>query len=204
MSKASVIRTNQDRYADLFMGFVLLFSLVAVTGWLVNQPILASLGNAFIPMAPGTALIFLGLWCTWFIRRIFAAKRGMRIVIPTIQLGLMVVVVLLAVRALTGLGPDLEKLITPNPPLLGQIVTGRMSPLSALGFLLAIPALLLMSTDEPGPCTKSATAGLALLLFSLSGLITLGYLYGAPLFYGGTTIPVALTSALTFLFLSLG
>ncbi|MGA2505798.1 MAG: diguanylate cyclase, partial [Anaerolineales bacterium] len=41
-------------------------------------------------------------------------------------------------------------------------------------------------------------------LFSLSGLITLGYLYGAPLFYGGTTIPVALTSALTFLFLSLG
>ncbi len=40
-------------------------------------------------------------------------------------------------------------------------------------------------------------------MFILSALLTLGYLYGAPLFYGGTTIPVALPSALSFWFLSL-
>jgi PAS domain S-box-containing protein len=51
---------------------------------------------------------------------------------------------------------------------------------------------------------KSITAGISLVVFILSGLILLGYLYGAPLFYGGTTIPVALTTALSFIFLSLG
>jgi diguanylate cyclase (GGDEF)-like protein/PAS domain S-box-containing protein len=116
----------------------------------------------------------------------------------------LIIVLVLAIKSLTGFGPDLEKLIYHNPPLLGQIPTARMSPLTALGFLLSIPALIMMTIREPGARTKSATAGLALVLFSLSGLIILGYLYGAPLFYGGTTIPVALTSALSFFFLSLG
>lgn len=204
MSKTSLTRTKQDRYADVFMGFVLFISLLAVIGWLVNKPVLAAISPTFIPMAPGTALIFLGLWCTWFIRRILTSSGGIRIIIPIIQIGMLIIVALLAFRALTGLGPDLEKLIYHNPPLLGQVPTARMSPLTALGFLLSIPALILITRREPGKQARSATAGLALVLFALSGLIILGYLYGAPLFYGGTTIPVALTSALSFWFLSLG
>jgi diguanylate cyclase (GGDEF)-like protein/PAS domain S-box-containing protein len=204
MSKPSVIRTKQDRFADLFMGFVLLISLLAAIGWIVNMPILASYSRAYLPMAPGTALIFLGLWGSWGIGRVISTKGGMKIVIQAIQWGLMVIVILLAFRAVTGLGPDLETIIYPNPPLMGQITTGRMSPLAALGFFLAIPALLIMTTREPDQREKSATAGLGLVLFVLSSLILLGYLYGAPFFYGGTTIPVALPSALSFWFLSLG
>jgi len=204
MSKATVTRTTQERFGDLFMGIVLIFSLLAVTGWLVNRPILASFNPAYLPMAPGSALIFLGLWCTWFIRRIFNAWNGMRIVIPVIQMGMMIIVLLMAFRALTGLGPDLEKLIYPNPPLLGQIATGRMSPLAALGFILAIPALVLLTRREQTQQVKSIAAGISLVVFTLSGIILLGYLYRAPLFYGGTTIPVALTTALSFMFLSLG
>ncbi len=204
MNNRTVTRTTQERVADLFMGLVLLISLSAATGWLANMPILASLNAAFIPMAPATVLIFLGLWCTWFVQRIFRNKGGMRIVVLVIQTGLMVAVMVLAIRSLTGLGPDLEKIIYPNPSLLGQTTTGRMSPLAALGFLVAIPALLLITTHEPSQRTKSITAGLGLILFILSSLIILGYLFGAPLFYGGTLIPVALTSALSFWFLSLG
>jgi diguanylate cyclase (GGDEF)-like protein/PAS domain S-box-containing protein len=204
MSKTSVTRTTQDRFADLFMVFVLLISLLAAIGWLVNMPIFASYSPAYIPMAPGTALIFLGLWGTWVIKRVFPGKGGTRIVVLAIQWGLMVIVLLLAFRALTGLGPDLEKLIYPNPPLLGQFTTARMSPLAALGFLVAIPALLLMTARKQGQPKKSATAGLGLVLFSLSSLILLGYLFRAPLFYGGPSIPVSLPSALSFWFLSLG
>jgi diguanylate cyclase (GGDEF)-like protein/PAS domain S-box-containing protein len=204
MSKANATRTTQDRYADVFMGFVFIATFLAITGWVVNKPVLAAISTTFIPMAPGTALIFLGMWITWFIRRILTTRGGIRIIIPIIQIGMMIIVVLLAFRALTGLGPDLEKLIYHNPPLLGQVSTARMSPLSALGFLLSIPALILITRREPGKQARSATAGLALVLFALSSLIILGYLYGAPLFYGGTTIPVALTSALSFWFLSLG
>src|SRR5450759_5169339 len=204
MSKVPVTRTTQDRYADIFMGVVLVITILAIIGWVFNKLILASFKPAYLPMAPGTALIFLGLWCTWFIRRIFNAWNGMRIVIPVIQMGIMIIVLLMAFRALTGLGPDLEKLIYPNPPLLGQIATGHMSPLVALGFILAIPALVLLTRREQTQQVKSIAAGISLVVFTLSGIILLGYLYRAPVFYGGTTIPVALTTALSFMFLSLG
>ncbi len=197
-------RTNQDRYADLFMSIVFAISVLALIGWLVNKPILASFSSAYIPMAPGSGLILLGLWSTWCIRRVFPARGGTRIVILVLQLGMFILVVLLAVRAMTGFGPDLEKIIYPNPPSFGLITSGRMSPLAAAGLFLAIPAMLITTGLNPSQRAKNITAILALVLFTFSGILLIGYFYGAPLFYGGTTIPVAFTTSLSFFFLSLG
>ncbi len=181
-----------------------MISMLALIGWLVNKPILASLSRAYIPMAPGTGLILLGLWSTWFIRRVFPTRGGTRIVILVLQLGMLLFVLILATRAITGLGPDLEKLIYPNPPSFGLTTSGRMSPLAAAGLFLAIPAMLLTTGFKPSQRAKNFTAILALVLFIFSGILFMGYFYGAPLFYGGTTIPVAFTTALSFQCLSLG
>ena len=115
-------------------------------------------------------------------------------------LGLLIIVLVLALRYFTGFGPDLENWLYPNPPWLGEIKTAHISPLTALGFFLAILAFRLMTGREP----KTASGALSLAVLILSGVNILGYLYGAPLFYGGTLIPVAVTTALSFMFLSLG
>jgi diguanylate cyclase (GGDEF)-like protein/PAS domain S-box-containing protein len=115
-----------------------------------------------------------------------------------------IIVIILTLRYFTGLGPDLEKLLYPAPPLFGKISSARMSPLSALGFVLAIPAFLLLTGGRPGGRIKSVSAALSLAVFILGGLVSLGYLYNAPPFYGGTLIPMAITSALAFMFLGLG
>ena len=196
-------RTSLERYADLFMGFGFVILLLAATGWLVDKPILASFNSAYIPMAPATLILFLGIWGTWFIHREFPDRDSLRRIIQAIQLGMLIVVLMLGIRSSIGLGPDLEKLISPNLPIFGQVSSARMSPLTALGFTLAIPALFLLTRRAPGKRTKSISAALSLVLFSLNGFIIIGYSYGAPLFYGGTTIPVALTTASTFLFLNL-
>jgi diguanylate cyclase (GGDEF)-like protein/PAS domain S-box-containing protein len=186
------------------MAFVCVISLLAAAGWVFNRPVLASLNPEFIPMAPATALIFLGLCGAWLIHRVYPSRGGIRKLVQAGLLGMLIIVIILALRYFTGLGPDLEKILYPAPPLFGQFSSARMSPLSALGFLLAIPAFLLLTGGKPGMRTKTASAALSLALFILSGLICLGYLYGAPPFYGGTLIPVAITSALSFWFLSLG
>ncbi|HEY5158892.1 MAG TPA: hypothetical protein VII93_13105 [Anaerolineales bacterium] len=67
MGKGTVKLTIFERNAAIFMAFVCAISLLAVTSWLFNQPILASLSSEYIPRAPATALIFLGLCGTWFI-----------------------------------------------------------------------------------------------------------------------------------------
>lgn len=204
MSKETETPITFEHSAAIFMVLVCAISLLAITGWVFNQPILASLRPEYIPMAPASALIFLGLIGVWIAVRVFPARRGKRILIQASLVGMLIIVLVLAIRYFTGLGPDLEQLLYPNPTLFGQILTAHMSPLSALGFFLAIPAFLLMTGDEPDMRVKNTVASLALIVFILSSLNILGYLYGAPLFYGGTIIPVAITTALSFWFLSLG
>jgi len=65
MGKGTVKLTIFERNAAIFMAFVCAISLLAVTSWLFNQPILASLSSEYILMSPVTALIFLGLCSTW-------------------------------------------------------------------------------------------------------------------------------------------
>jgi len=204
MSKVSAKRTMLERNAAIFMTFVCVISLLAAAGWMFNRPTLASLNPEFIPMPPATALLFLGLCVAWLIQRVFPARHGMRILVQACLLGMLVIVLILALRYFTGLGPDLEKLLYPNPLPFGQTLSARMSPLSALSFLLAIPAFFLLTGGKPIQRAKSAAADLALSVFILNGIVCLGYLFDAPLFYGGTIIPVALTTAISFLFLSLG
>ncbi len=204
MSKDSAIQKTFDRLAAWSMVFVCAISLLAIFGWLIDQPILASLSPEFIPMAPSTALLFLGCCGLWLIHRLFSARRGFWILGQAGLVGILLIVILLTIRYFTGLGPDFEQILVPNPGFFGEFERARISPLTGFGFFLTFVPLLLLTRREPGPKPKTVSAVLSLIVSIFSGLIILGYLYNVPLFYGGTFIPVAVTTALSFLFLSLG
>jgi diguanylate cyclase (GGDEF)-like protein/PAS domain S-box-containing protein len=203
MSKFRVPRMTFSLGEALCVGCTCTISLLAGAGWLFNRPVLASFDPNFIPMAPATALIFLGICGAWLLQRIFPTRQGIRTLVQVAMVGMLVIVIILALRYFTGLGPDLEKILYPAPPMFGQFSSARMSPLSALGFLLAIPAFLLLTGSKPGQRTKGVSAALSLVLFVLSVLILIGYLFSAPPFYGGALTPVAVTSGFAFWFLSL-
>ena len=137
------------------------------------------------------------------LQRISNNRPWVNIFVRVTLVGIFILVLVLGFRYLTGMGPDVQKLLSPNPPMFGQVSSGRMSPLTTLGFCLTIPAYFLLSGREPGVDKRTASAVLSLVVFSLSGINCLGYFFGEPLFYGGTLIPVALTTALSFIFLSL-
>jgi diguanylate cyclase (GGDEF)-like protein/PAS domain S-box-containing protein len=204
MSKGTEPQTMYERSADLFIASMSAISLLVITGWLFTNPVLASFSFNFIPMAPSTALIFLGLCGAWLIFRGVSSGRRMRILVQAILVVILVFVLILELRYFTGLGPDIERLLVPTPTLFGQIESGRISPLTALRFFLVIPAFLLITRDRQGMRFKNAAAGLSLIVLIMSSLNILGYMYDAPPFYGGTVIPVALPTAIAFSFLSLG
>lgn len=204
MNREAETRIRFDRYSVFFMIISAAISTLALLGWLIDESILASFGTDYIPMAPVTAFIFLGIFGVWLIQRIFDNRAGVRILGRLVLLGLLMLILILGIRFITGFGPDIQKLLTPNPPAFGQITSGRMSPLTALGFVLSIMSYSLLNGREPGRRKSSTSAIISLIVFVLSGINCLGYLYRAPFFYGGALIPVALTTALSFLFLSLG
>lgn len=50
---------------------------------------------------------------------------------------------------------------------------------------------------------KDAASTLAAIVIAIGVVVILGYLYGTPLLYSGTTVPMALSTAIAFVFLGM-
>ncbi len=179
-------------------------ALLALAGWLGNARLLAGQWDGAIPMAPSTALALLLLSGGLFSHARWSAPRLSRhfalasAALPA-SLGLLVLAQFVA-----GFDSGVEPALAPTNELLGNIPLGRMSPLTAASFLLESGALMLLLRAARWRLAASMAALLALAAATMNLVVVVGYLYGAPLLYGGATIPVALPTALAFLLLGAG
>lgn len=185
--------------ADIALGIALL----ALAGWLSGARILAGQWATFLPMAPSTALVFLllslALYC--FVRwpglptsRLF----GLATASFTFLIGSLVLW-----QSISGVDLGVEQVLSRTNEFLGSAPLGRMSPLSAVAFLLDSLALLFLIVQSWRRALTSA-ALLALGATAMSAVVLIGYAFDAPLLYGGAIIPMALPSALAFVLLGVG
>ena len=104
--------------------------------------------------------------------------------------------------------PSLGEWLLPDPPMMGEIITGRMSPSTAAILLLAgpvVPMLLLLARGgERRKRIPDLAGSLAMIVAVIGAVFVLGYLHGSPLLYGTRTIPMAATTALAVLSLGTG
>ena len=178
-----------------------IISVAASIGWLTNNLVLAAVDLRYIPMAPSTAIVFLlfsgGLWSAIGWGR--AHWRRTAALTATI-LGLTISILIL-LRFFSDASPDIERLLIANPPQLNLFPTGRMSPMTAVLFILSGTSFLALLKKKPAQ-SLVGVAGVAIALGAI--IIVFGYAYGAPLLYGGQVVPVALTTGLAFIIMGIG
>lgn len=158
------------------------FAALALLGWALGWLLLASGIPKYIPMAPNTAFLFI----------IIGLSLSMYVTQP-------------AARLTQGsiLLAAFFSLLLSSMTLVGNIYghrlgSGLMSPVTATCFILAAFALFFLWKNA-----KPAVSGLGAII-GLSGFVMLlGYLFGAPLLYGRSIVPVAFTTATAFLFLGI-
>jgi two-component system cell cycle sensor histidine kinase/response regulator CckA len=172
---------------------------LGLLGWITPWPGLASIDPVSIPMAPSTALAFLLLGATV----ILEARRPSPRLTTTVSLLVSVFACVQLVTFFAGLPPTLDALFVPDPDMFGGAPTGRMSPWTALGLLLASLSLLLVGLASSHRALDAVGVSLALAVLLLGGVVTLGNLFGAPLLYGGPVVPMAFPTALAVGFLGL-
>ncbi|EKD89037.1 MAG: hypothetical protein ACD_34C00224G0005 [uncultured bacterium] len=192
------------RTAAVFIAFVCLICLLAILGWLTNLPFLATFGADYIPMAPIVAFFLLGLCGLWFLLIKLETRPVGKIIV---QIGLIIffiVVLLFAYRYFLGDGLILGSSLSGAGVLINHLFAAKVSPMTALSFLLIIPAFLAISFHNPNIFFKNIGSTLLLINFELNSIVLIGYLYGAPLFYGGTLTPMAIPTSIAFLCLSIG
>jgi len=177
--------------------------VVAIVGWLMGWRILTSIRADYIPMAPNTALLFIILGislCTLITER----KRGLKLS----RFGATVIFVLSLIRFTeftVNINLNVDRWIFQVPgEKLGLIPVGQMALPTTLNFLFASIALFLASSLKKHLFVDALTRVLGGLTTFIGLAFSLGYIYGAPLLYGATTIPMALNTAIAFFVLGLG
>jgi len=188
-----------DRYGRISQAcgvLVMLIAAVALIGWFINSPSLKGIRSAYIPMAPNTALVFLlfGVSLTIIGSRSLKFLHIIRIVIG---FGIVLVVAHMS-EYLTSLEFRVDHWLFhfPSEPL-GLAPVGRLAFFTAIT-LLMLGASLFLFTWPGKRWAHSAGHGLSVVVAFIGIAFGLGYLYGAPLMYGGRSIPMALNTAICF------
>ena len=178
--------------------------LLTLAGWALGGPWLATFGAGRIPMAPSTAVLFLLFGSALCVRAWTPLSRwAMRISMVMVGLVAVVALLLLGLSWLNVRLP-IEHIGMEHATMPSGVLTGHMSPLTALCFLLA--GLSFLSSLAPwGARLRRAGIGLvtASLLLLVATICMLAYVFGPPLLYGSTFIPPALNTSLALLLLGL-
>ncbi len=198
---------SQTRWSVLkvLCGLVIaVISLSALTGWGTGERSLSGLRVDYIPMAPNTAISLLLLAIAVAVLPGDAAGWGRKGAV----VGLAGFVAGLAgfrlVEYTFAIDLGLSNLFLKVPyERVGLAPIGQMAFFTAFNFTLASLSALLIVLARGGRLLDGA--GFLGLAVMTSGLVfSLGYLYAAPLLYGGRTIPMAANTAAAFGFLGMG
>ncbi len=180
-----------------------LLALIGLVSWQSGTWHWLTFGAGHVPMAPGTALLFLLLAAVVFLRSRWPAST----VAVWVQVACLAAAALfgLLIRANAAFGLDwsLEQSLFGSAGSIAGVPVGRIGPYTVLSFVLAGAAILLQWPPWAG--RRGAQYGalgtsFALLLNSL--LTVFGYLIAKPLIDTGSTIPIAFLTALAFVLLS--
>jgi PAS domain S-box-containing protein len=180
-------------------------SSVSMLGWMTGVLIVTSIGPNYISIAPSTALCFIILSSSLLAyTRAPGAAEGRTAAMVGACLTFLAASLLLTGFFL-GKTFQVERMGFETPTSAANVPAGHMSPITAMVFLATASAVLFLVVPDQGKKPLKQAAALLATAVTLAGfIITLGYLYGTPLLYGGSIIPVALPTALSFVLMGLG
>jgi hypothetical protein len=172
-------------------------AFVALLGWSIHLPLLASYGANFIPMAPSTALLFVLFGGAIVLRDHYPQNRA--IFFSSLFVGIFGALTALVLFYLSSkeIHPDIEHFAFTPVGSMDNVPLGHVSPLTTFCFILsALSFLLLHFPSEGGRWRTRAAFGLAFLCLLVSLTLLTAYLLGAPLFFGSNTVIVLLNQRL--------
>ncbi len=186
----------------------IMLALLGIMGYFPGLEILGSFKKGFIPMAPATAFAFILLGGV-----LLSIDKGKPSKIKWLfSLSSVLFVMLFGILDVlgysSGLDLNFEEALIPGAGTMNGIPVGRMSPVTGIIFFLSGFSILvlLLAKDNPNKNEefRFLSGVLNLIVFLIAFVFCLAYFLGSPLLYASkSAIPMALTTALGFIFLGL-
>jgi PAS domain S-box-containing protein len=187
---------------------VALTGIIVVLGWLLNISVLKSVLPGLPTMKVNAALNFilggttLWLWHWQLDIKQSVLKRRVRFLTLTFSLLIVLIALLTLIQYVLPINLGIDELLLPQPePIGSSAVSGRMAPNTALAFLLAGTALLLLQQKSGDLIVQALAVG----SWFISFLGLSGFFYGSVHFYTlGSLTGMAIHTAIAILLLNTG
>lgn len=177
---------------------IIIISVVTLMAYIFGQWRVISFGPDYIPMAPLTALLFF-LFSIVLILQFSSLSQQTKFRVSII--GLSIIFGVSAVSLSHGVFlfvPDINAILFHNSEMVAGFPVAKTSPVTAEIFILTSISLLTGLSRHRYILDISAVLAFFIAITGL--VISIGYLYDTPLFYGGTEVPVAFATGVAFLF----
>lgn len=190
-----------SKYISYLMSLiVMVLGSTVIIGWYTHQYALIQVNPAFVPMQYNTALGFLltGL-------ALFFILRNMKTIAAIPGFIVLAIGSLTLVEYIGGVNMGIDELFMEHYVMTKTITPGRMAPNTALCFILTSVIYLLHVLNLVKTNFNRIMGSLAILVFCLGILSTVGYFLGLESAYGwGSWTRMALHTAFGFMIISIG
>lgn len=160
---------------------------------------LSSFGKSFIPMAEETALLFILMSIASILFNTIPTNKIARNAILLICFFTSLLSFVTLIDIGTNYEWNLSDIIELESSVVNGIVTGRMSSITAICFIIASISQLLILKN-----IQQLAAYLSVIVICVSYIIIVGYAYGVPFFYSSGYIPMSWPTSISFFILSIG
>jgi diguanylate cyclase (GGDEF)-like protein/PAS domain S-box-containing protein len=201
-NQPTALNKESSRQAPILVNFFIWAAIgiafLSLVGWLSDVRVLAGQWGNLVPIAPLSALLIFLFGTALFSYIRWPEKLISKIFIFVAMSIVSFSVLILLIQYVTGINLGIESIFLGTPEYLGQTPIGRMSHMTALTFLLEGAAflILLFAPNRSKALTVALLFNFCTMLINF--IILIGYTYGAPLLYGGATVPVSLFAAIAF------
>jgi len=198
--KSAILQILTRRESILFI--VLILAVQSLFGWLLDEPAFTSFSPDYIPIAPATALMFLILCMVFFSDIYFGKYPFAKFYAKSLTVLTVLICLEIFLERVFSFPWDIENVFIRNPQFLGTVPTGHMSPIASWLFIFICLGISGIRQNN-ATMIKYIGGGVSLTVLVASSVFLIGYLYKAPLLYGGHIIPEALPTAICFLLFSI-
>jgi signal transduction histidine kinase len=187
---------------DLLLFIILIITGISLFGWFSGKMGLTSFSIKYIPIPHSSAVVFIGLSILFFIKFKFEQSGFVSSSVTLLVSFIAFYCILIFLNFIFNFTWDVENIFIKNPEKFGDVVIGRMSPITSLLFILICAGILSNRKMNYGTI-RYFGGSFSFLAGIISSVLLIGYLYRAPLLYGSQIIPVSLPSAICFLLFSI-
>ncbi len=182
----------------------LVIGVFGLLGWIPWFRVLTGIHLDYVSIAPVSSAAFLvfGLILLLLVRKQCHDRN--KVIVSTIIAFISIYGLLEFIGYFADVDLTFDSVLFSAAEKLGPFDVKRMSPLAGILFFFSGVSLQLKVFSEDRLKILNLVGGYGLITLLAGFIATIGYLFGTPLLYGGTMIPLTVTTAIGFLILGCG